>query len=119
MDDQERVEGAGNSLGIGQKPCAFVPAGLVPVQIIPKDQRSAEGLSTSGTVEVVHVVDVCAVLHLTLRSCGSMEPGGSKWKLPQYRASHKTCNQRIHRWDDEHARAWELWGVTVLPTPRR
>jgi hypothetical protein len=113
-DEEGRVEGTGDALGIGQQPCAFVPAGLVPVQAIPKDHGGGQELFTSGTVDVV---GVCSVLHRTLRSCGSLEPGGGAWKLRQYRASHQTCNYRIHRGDDGRARAWEFLGVGVLPWP--
>jgi hypothetical protein len=77
-DEEGRVEGTGDALGIGQQPCAFVPAGLVPVQAIPKDQGSSKELSTSGTADVVGVY---SVLHRTLRSYGSLEPGGGAWKL--------------------------------------
>jgi len=112
MDEHGRGEGTGDSLGICQKPGAFLPAGLVPVQAIPKDQGRGKELSTSGTVEVV---GVGSVLHLTLRSCSSIELDGSEWQLRQYRASHKPCNNRIHGCDDRRARAWELRGVGGFP----
>ena len=50
MDAHGRGEGAGDSLGIGQEPGAFLPAGLMPVQVIPKDQGRGKELSTADTV---------------------------------------------------------------------
>jgi hypothetical protein len=105
MEKQGRNEGAGDTFSIRQKPCAFLPTCLVPIQAIPKNQGSAEGLGTSGAVDLV---GGWAVLHLTLRSRGSLAPGDGAWKLRQYRASRKTCNKRIHRGDDRHAAASEL-----------
>jgi hypothetical protein len=78
MEEHGRGEGTGDSLGIGQKPGAFLPAGLVPVQAIPKEQGRGQELATSGTVEVV---GVGSVWHLTLRSCSSLELDGSEWQL--------------------------------------
>jgi hypothetical protein len=114
--ENSRIEGAGDALSIGQKPRTFVPAGLVPVQAVPKDHSGGQELSTSGTADVV---GVWSVLHLTLRSCGSLEPGGGEWKLRQYRASHQTCNYRIHRGDHRRVREWKFLGVGVLPWPGR
>src|SRR4029453_1880000 len=111
-----RGEGTGDSLGIGQQPGAFLPAGLVPVQAILKEQGRGQELATSGTVEVG---GVGSVWHLTLQSCSSLELDGSAWQLRQHRGSHKTCKKRIHGGDDRRARAWELRGVGGLPWPGR
>jgi hypothetical protein len=48
MDEHGRGEGTGDSLGIGQKPGAFLPAGLVPVQAIPKRARQRSGACHIG-----------------------------------------------------------------------